>query len=97
MDTVRNTSTEIKSREEFAEFSAIVDSLESNPPELEELNMRADEACLALRGQLDAELGREVGICSGRDTVAVEPTGTSFTPAGPPCRTRPRLKRTEKR
>ena len=64
LEAVQDADTSIGDRDELADFSEAVDSLESGPsaPELEE---RADAACSELEGKLEAELEREVNInCS---------------------------------
>ena len=64
LEAVQGADTSIGDRDELADFSEAVDSLESGPsaPELEE---RADAACSELEGKLEAELEREVNInCS---------------------------------
>ena len=70
VEAVKNTDTEIKIRQELADFQEIVSSMESSPtdPALkqksEELVARGDAACLALTEQLETELEREVSACS---------------------------------
>ncbi len=69
VESVKNTDTEIKGPADFANFQDIVNSLESGPldPELqqkgEDLAEQAEQACLELEEQLEAELERDVGIC----------------------------------
>ena len=66
LDAVRGVDTEVKGGEELAEFLALV-NLESGQPDLEllwEQTAQNDAACLALKEQLEAELEREVSICS---------------------------------
>ena len=62
LEAVQGTDTNIGDRDELADFSEAVDSLESGPsdPELEE---RAEAACLELEGRLETELERGVSIC----------------------------------
>ena len=85
IETVKNTDTEVKNREEFAAFQAIVNSLESGPldPALqqkaEELRAQADAACLALKGPLESELGRSVTFCDAEGSDA----SSADTSAGP--------------
>ena len=68
-ETVKNASTEIKSREELADFQAIVNSLESGSSDAaleqkaEELTARVVAACRALREQLETDVKRDVSIC----------------------------------
>ncbi len=70
VDTVKNTDTEIKSLEDFANFQDIINSLESGPldPDVqqksEDLTEQAGQACLALEEQLEAELERDVNVCN---------------------------------
>ena len=70
VETVKNTDTEIKSLEDYANFKDIINSLESGPldPDLRqkvaELSGQAMQACLALEEQLEAELERDVSICN---------------------------------
>ena len=86
LETVKNTDTEVKNREELAAFQAIVNSLDSGPLEpalqqkAEELRAQADAACLALRGPLETELGRSLSFCNaeGSDASSAE---TSAEPA----------------
>ena len=87
LETVKNTDTEVKSREELAAFQAIVNSLDSGPLEpalqqkAEELRAQADAACLALRGPLETELGRSLSFCNaeGPDSTSAEPAHTAET------------------
>ena len=70
LDTVQNASTEIKNREELADFWDILASLESGPVDSEkadELAERTEAACLVLEEQLEAELERAVNICNPND------------------------------
>ncbi len=70
VETVKGASTEIKSRQELADFQAVVNSLESGPldpaleQEAEELTAQGDAACLALKSRLESELEREVSFCN---------------------------------
>lgn len=67
--TVKNADTEIKNRQELADFQAVVNSLESGSADpdseqkAEELVAQGDAACLSLKSQLETELGREVSLC----------------------------------
>ena len=69
VESVKNTDTEIKGPADYANFQDIVNSLESGPldPELqqkgEDLAEQAEQACLELKEQLEAELERDVSIC----------------------------------
>lgn len=65
METVKNTDTEIKSLEDYSDFQDIIISLESGPLDQrsEDLTEQAEQACLALKEQLEAELERDVSIC----------------------------------
>lgn len=69
VDIVSAADTDIRSREDLASFQALIDSLESGPldPELaqqlEDATEELEEACLALRDQLEAELEHDVNIC----------------------------------
>ena len=68
VETVKSANTEIKRRQELADFQAVVNSLESGPvdPALdqkaEELTAQGDAACLALKSRLESELEREVSL-----------------------------------
>ncbi|MDE2869673.1 MAG: hypothetical protein OXR64_05290 [Chloroflexota bacterium] len=93
VESVKNASTEIKNREDLADFQDIVNSLESGPsdPELqqkaEELAERGEATCRALRERLEAELERDVYICNAAesDAVAVETVAAPApTAAGTP-------------
>jgi len=74
LDEVREADTDIRNREELAEFEALVNSLEfpSVDPEPgqqgEDLSKQAEAACQALEGRLEPELGRDVNICSSDGT-----------------------------
>ena len=59
-DSIENTDTEIKSREDLAEFEDFLSRM-GVPEELDE---QIAEACLELKGRLETELGREVSICN---------------------------------
>ena len=69
VESVKNTDTEIKGPADYANFQDIVNSLESGPlePELQQkgddLAEQAEQACLALTEQLEAELERDVSLC----------------------------------
>ena len=69
VESVKNTDTEIKGPADYANFQDIVNSLESGPldPELQQksddLAEQAEQACLELKEQLEAELERDVSIC----------------------------------
>ncbi|MYB76595.1 MAG: hypothetical protein F4X83_05770 [Chloroflexi bacterium] len=69
VESVKNTDTEIKGPADYANFQEIVNSLESGPldPELQQksddLAEQAEQACLELKEQLEAELERDVSIC----------------------------------
>ncbi len=79
VETVQGTDTNIGDRDELADFSEAVDSLESGPsaPELEE---RADAACIALTRQLESELERDVSICDAEESDATS-AGPALEPA----------------
>ena len=79
LETVKSADTEIKNREELADFGDVVNSLESGPLDpaaqqrAEELTARGDAACLALKEQLEAELERQVSICGGGASSSAPP------------------------
>ena len=88
LEAVKNADTEVTSSEELADFRAVVNSLESGPldPETqqraEELTAQGDAACLALKSQLETELGRDVSICNPEESdVSFDaPDATSAAP-----------------
>ena len=66
LDEVKEANTDIRNREDLAEFSTLVNSLEAGgwlDPGAQELFEQAEEGCLALKDQLEAELERDVNIC----------------------------------
>ncbi len=92
---LQDVDTDIGDREELADFMAALDTLESGPSDAEELEERAEGACLELEGRLEAELERDVSICdpdaSGATSAepALEPAPTAASalePATTPTR-----------
>ncbi len=87
LETVKNADTEVKSREELADFQAVVTFLDSGPVDpalqqkIEELTARGDAACLALKGPVETELGREVNFCDAQESAetSAEPAHSAET------------------
>ncbi len=69
VEIVKDADTDIRNREDLANFYTIINSLESglaDPDQAEEaetLAEQAEEACRELQEQLESELERDVSIC----------------------------------
>ena len=80
LEHVRAVDTDIKNREELADFIALLDSLEGDAPIDPEFESQSNEvlgqlaeACLDLESQLEAELERDVNIsCPEHETAPPE-------------------------
>ncbi|MCY4114547.1 MAG: RCC1 domain-containing protein, partial [Chloroflexi bacterium] len=80
VDRVQDTDTTVENQEQLASFYEAVNSLEFGPSNAENLEERAERACLELEGQLAAELERGVSICDAEPADATS-TGPALEPA----------------
>ena len=77
LEGVQDVDTDIGNREELANFMA---ALDSGPSDVEDLEERAEGACLELEGQLEAQLERTVSICDP-DAAGATSAEPVFEPA----------------
>ena len=80
VEGVQGTDTNIGDRDELANFMAALNLLESGPSDAEDLEERAEGACLALESRLEAELERDVNICDAEESDTTS-TGPALEPA----------------
>lgn len=63
VESIESIDTDIENQKDLADFLAVINSLEVDSVISADLVEKYEGACLALEGELEAELGRDVSFC----------------------------------